>query len=48
LEEHIASIFRVEKIGLANQQVASWLKLSGLQGVISQKIILFEITVVWG
>jgi hypothetical protein len=51
-EEHIASIFRVEKISKqpAWKQVARWkryvpqkrrLTLNGLHGVISQKMVLF-------
>jgi hypothetical protein len=53
LEEHIASIFRVEETGSANQRLRPWrwrryvppkrrLKLNGLHGVISQKMILFK------
>jgi hypothetical protein len=44
-DEHIASIFRVEEIGSANQQ-ANRLKLNGLQDVISQKMVLFKTTAV--
>jgi hypothetical protein len=50
-EEHIASIFRVEKISSGrNQRESRWqvppkrrLTLNGLRGVISQKIVLFMI-----
>jgi hypothetical protein len=48
LEEHIASIFRFEEIGSANQQASRWLvppkrrlKLNGLHIVISQNMMLF-------
>jgi hypothetical protein len=49
LEEHIASIFRVEEISSArNRQASRWqappkrrLTLNGLHGVTSQKTILF-------
>jgi hypothetical protein len=41
-EEHIASIFRIEKIILArNQRESKWLLL---HGVISQKMVLFITT----
>jgi hypothetical protein len=50
---HIASIFRVEEIGSANQQARRWhilpkgpLKLNGLHGIISQKMTLFITTAV--
>jgi hypothetical protein len=39
LEEHIASIFRVEEISSARNKHS---KLNGLHGVISQKLILFN------
>jgi hypothetical protein len=56
-DDHIASIFRVEEIGSANQRASRWryvppkrpLKLNGLHrlhGVISQKMILFITTAV--
>jgi hypothetical protein len=45
-EELIASIFRVEEIGSANQRASSRLKLNGLHGVISQKMILSITTAV--
>jgi hypothetical protein len=53
LEEHIASIFRVEKVSRARNQRESRrryvpskrrLTLNGLYGVISQKMVLFIIT----
>jgi hypothetical protein len=47
-EEHIASIFRVEKLSLArNQRESRWQAvLNGLHGVISQKTVLFITTAV--
>jgi hypothetical protein len=44
-EEHIASIFTVEKISLAkNQREGRWQALNALHSVISQKMILFITT----
>jgi hypothetical protein len=46
-EEHIASIFRVEKRSSArNQHESRWQALNRLHGVISQKIVLFIPTAV--
>jgi hypothetical protein len=45
-EEHIASIFWVEKISSERNQRASRLTLNGQHGVISQKMVLFITTAV--